>query len=624
MCGIFLASLKEFDVSLESRAQKSLSELSHRGPDENSLLILDEGKVIIGHTRLSIVGIDNGSQPITNNGITVVVNGEFYGFKEIKKELSRSLGYVFKTESDSEIIIPLYLEYGVKLFEYLNGEFSFIIFDSTNNLVIAARDRFGVKPLSYCIDAGNIIISSEIKAIKSFDSRLVHSFNINSLSSFYHCVPNQEETVFSGILNVKPAHYIKYHNGELSSHNYWDLPIKEDISNVPVDELISNFRKALDLSVSKRLVADVPVGCYLSGGIDSTSILSIARKVNSNIRAFNIEFDDPEYNESPLAKKSAKYLSVDLDTVFVNETMLSDNFEKAVIYREAPIYQLCGIAKFLLSKYVNSKGIKTVITGEGADEMLGGYQYFREDNFSVRERDDLIQNMRLQNIKTSSAYVSNGEYHELNGVREILGYIPSQFKLGFDIFETIKPILVKQSLYKPPYLDLIDGLQLGFKEPVNTSTYIWAKTFFPENILSFLGDRVEMANSIEGRLPFLDLDLVNFSLALPINMKINGSIEKYILKEAMKGDIPEEIYQRQKHIFAAPPITISRNPSPLATHFMDVINSTDFLKLDIFNKNTKKILSSFLSTKDRRQKMINEFVVCLILSIYYLNKFNRV
>ncbi len=622
MCGIVGAFLTEKTEAAKSNLERALDSIKHRGPDGQNTWISENKKAALGHVRLSLIDLKTGQQPISSSdgNIIIVVNGEFYDYKKIRAQFALE-GFAFKTETDSEILIPLYLKYGFTLFEHLNGEFAFILFDKKKNIMLAARDRFGVKPLSYTIDKNGIVIASEIKAISAFKNKKLQ-LSHDGLYNFFNCIPSQEIACFEGIKHIKPGHFITIENNKLIQHQYWDLHFNNP-KKLSDEKWIDAFRSKLFESVSRRMVADIPVGCYLSGGIDSSSVLSLASQINPNIVAFNIKFTDPAYDESLLAEETAKFLNVDLKTIEVDAQSLADNFELAIFHREAPIYQTCGIAKLLLSKLVKSSGIKAVITGEGADEMLAGYQYFREDKILYENSSDLISVLRQKNQETSAAYVSGGEYQQLQSVKDKLGYIPAFFKLGYDMGDIMRSVLSNQfttDIHTNVFYDLINSLNIPQSHPVNRSIYIWSKMFFPENILSYLGDRTEMANSVEGRVPFLDKDLADFCLSLPIEMKIRELNEKFILKEAMKGLVPDKIYKRQKHVFAAPPIQFEPN-NPLMIMTADTIHSRDFAETGIFDQ-TKTILflKNMGAITDKRHFMIAEFCLYLILSTYFLNK----
>ena len=264
MCGIVSLYLKNKSINLTGLKQ-SLRKLEHRGPDEKNYWVSENHKVALGHARLSIIGLNNGKQPLSSvsNGVYAVVNGEFYDYKSIRRRYERQ-GYKFSTETDSEIIIPLYLEYGTQLFEKLNGEFSFIIWDERNNQIIAARDRFGIKPLFYSYNEGSLYIASEVKAL--FPLGVNVEWNHYALECIFKGVPSQEFSCFKGINQVKPGYFLRLSNDTFEETKYWDFTFSDSMKSSNEEEYIACFREKLTLAIKKRLIADVPVGFYLSGG----------------------------------------------------------------------------------------------------------------------------------------------------------------------------------------------------------------------------------------------------------------------------------------------------------------------------------------------------------------------
>lgn len=625
MCGL-IGYYSTQEKLPKSKLMEALQSLRHRGPDENHIWQSHDKNIALGHTRLSIVGIDNGSQPLFNQdkSICAVVNGEFYDYLEIKKDLSKR-GYSFRTESDSEILIALYQQYGTNCLKYLNGEFAFILWDEKKNLLFAARDRFGIKPLFYSKINNTIFIASEIKAILKLGFPPL--WNHKSFLDFSFGIPNQTASLFENINSMKPGHYLVIKRESLRECTYWELkPTKN--ATLDYESATQQFFTLLKRSVLKRLTADVKVGCYLSGGIDSASILAIAAQHNPKIKAFTISFDDTDYDESSYAKTIAKHLNVDLSILNVTQSDLAAHYKNAIYFRESLVYQTSGIAKFLLSKHVNNHAIKSVITGEGGDEILAGYPSFKEDfllnKISKENKNALFSKLIDENSRASAAYVSGNQYHELSGAQELLGYTPSFLKLSCEISRVSSSILKAEALESfHPYTEFTNNLR---KTPLNElgcvekSQYLWSKTFFPELILSYLGDRMEMAHSIEGRLPFLDIELVSFINTLPTHYKINKNlVEKCILRDAMRILLPESICLRTKHIFAAPPI-IKKEEShnPIYQLMQDVFTDKSFHNMGIYNaKNITRLLRELPIMKPR-ERMVNEFALNIALSAYFL------
>ncbi len=316
MCGILGIFNAEQPIQKEIFS-KALNRLHHRGPDEKSIYCSDDNRFFLGHTRLSVVGLHNGKQPLLskNEDIIAVVNGEFYGYRDIKKSLSQK-GYSFSTETDSEILIALYQKYGIKCLEHLEGEFTFALYDHTKKAIFLARDRFGTKPLYYAFDKNQLLFASEIKALRPFSSSI--KFDSETLSAFYHLAPFCEKSCFENILQIPPASYLIYESQKTSPIKYWRPYFNNQVnSQTSEKKLIQRFKSTLEAAVERRMIADTPIGCYLSGGIDSTSILALASKINPAIEAFTIAFEHEDFDESPFAQRVADSLKVNLSTIQV-------------------------------------------------------------------------------------------------------------------------------------------------------------------------------------------------------------------------------------------------------------------------------------------------------------------
>ncbi len=629
MCGIIAAFTRCRAINPQS-IEKSLLQLHHRGPDSNDYYINKTKRVALGHTRLSIIGLDNGTQPLhsSENNIYAVVNGEFYDYQSIKKKYTQQ-GYNFKTKTDSEIIIPLYLEYGTNLFKKINGEFSFIIWDEKKNLVFSARDRFGIKPLYYYYGNDDLYISSEIKALIPFGINI--DWDISSLVSIFKGVPNQASSCFQNIKQIRPGHYMLYENNSLREYEYWDFQYTKSSNSLIGDfkdeqQYLNTFRSKLITSIKRRLVSDTPVGLYLSGGIDSSAILALSKNLTDNITAFNISFRDSICDENMYAQEIAKHLNINLESITITDQDIADNFSKTVFFTESPIFQTNGIAKFLLSKFVQYKGYKAVLTGEGADELLFGYPSFKEDlaYYLSAEGDNSV----LNQLKSNDKNLAQGNYN-IEDFQKIIGklkFIPSIWKLGYDIGKAV------ESIYSDTFKDLVSHInpmeimlssinskKLFNNNPVHVSAYIFLKTLFPGLVLSYLGDRVEMAHSIEGRVPFLDVDLVTYISKIPLHMKIKGIKEKYILYESIKDLIPEMIYKRTKHPISTPSVLNKANSALLAL-MRDVFHSQDFKSLPFFSQTKTLSLLNNLQKVPIEKRMMYESALYFAASTYFLQQ----
>ena len=381
MCGIIAGQYRE--KANRDNVDRALDSIRHRGPDGTGTWYSSGDGWMLGHTRLSIIGLDNGRQPISNSAdnVHIVVNGEFYGYQSIRDEL-RSEGFVFSTDSDSEIALHLYLSQGVTGLQKLRGEFAVVIADQRNNAMLAVRGRFGIKPLFYTVHNGNVLFASEVKAL--LELGVPARWDNQSVFQEAFLVRPQERTLFKDIHTVPPGHYAVAQDGNVRIYPYWDLEFptaqtlgKDSRSD---QEVTDGFRNVFNDAIRERLIADVEVASYLSGGIDSCAVLGLAQQqMDRPIRAFTLAFEDALYDESKIAREQAEFVGASYHEVPISSQDIVDNYADAVWHAETVFMNGHGVAKFLLSQAVRDAGIKVVFTGEGADEMLGGYPPFRRD-----------------------------------------------------------------------------------------------------------------------------------------------------------------------------------------------------------------------------------------------------
>lgn len=581
MCG-FVAGLTREPIDAQ-RLERSLDALHHRGPDGRGRWISADGRWFLGHTRLSIIGLDNGAQPMSDasGDVRLVVNGEFYGYRAIREQL-RAEGHVFATDSDSEIALHLYLRDGMSAARMLRGEFAAVLADRRNQALIALRDRFGIKPLFYAVHAGHVYFASEVKALIALG--VPARWNRASvLEEVFHFRPSSH-TLFDGIYSVPPGHYAIAQRGEVRLYPYWDLPYPSAealaAGGRPHDEVIAGFRAALDDAVQQRLVADVEVASYLSGGIDSCAVLGLAQQHMSRpIRAFTLSFDDARYDEAALAQAQAERCGASFHPIAVTTRALADSYSDAVFHAETMFFNGHGVAKFLLSRAVRDAGIKVVFTGEGADEMLGGYPPFRRDVLLYNSgRQDpatvsrLLAELREANKTTPALVNDEGDGPAaLQTVRRRLGWVPSWMQSfaghGQKSADLFRPDFAASLAGVSPYDLALDRLPIDERvrgrDPLNQALYLWSKSPLANFILTLLGDRMEMAHSIEGRVPFLDHHVAEYAAGIPIELKIQGMREKHVLREATRDVLIEPVYNRQKQPFATPPTKVGANDAML-------------------------------------------------------------
>jgi asparagine synthase (glutamine-hydrolysing) len=591
MCGI-VAALQDAAPVSQERLAAALDTLVHRGPDHTASWTSRNGQMALGHTRLSIIGLENGDQPIANTAgdVRIVVNGEFYGYREVRDAL-RARGACFSTDSDSEIALHLYLERGVECVHQLRGEFAIVIADERRQRLIAIRDRFGIKPLFYTIRGRDVFFASEIKALLALG--VPPKWDAESFFGECHCVRPPNRTLFEGVFAVPPGCLAIARDGRVDVRPYWDAdyPTREELAadRRSEEEIVEGFRFVLDDAVRQRLVADVEVAAYLSGGIDSSAVVGLAqRELSRPIRAFTICFDDERYDESALARKTAAVAGANFVPVPVTQRQLADAFSDALWHAESLVLNGHGVAKFLLSRAVREAGIKVVLTGEGADEMLGGYPPFRRDMLLHNtEGQDPAEAARLLEQLVAANQSSRGllsaDGGAAPGIQTLvrrLGFAPSGLEAFSTVATKVYPLFHAdyraRQLAVDPYAELLDGVdiagQLRGRDAVNQALYLWWKTHLANYVLCYLGDRMEMAHSVEGRVPFLDHQVAEFSAKLPVHYKIRGMREKHVLREAVRDCVLPEIYDRQKHPFMTPP---ARSPNDAMTEFyQDVLQSS--------------------------------------------------
>ncbi|MDJ0620311.1 MAG: asparagine synthase (glutamine-hydrolyzing) [Calothrix sp. MO_192.B10] len=622
----------------ESSLKLGMDCLKHRGPDGQRFWISPDRRVALGHTRLSIIDLNHGEQPIANHDKTlhIIVNGEFYDFERIQDDLRR-WGYKLKTNSDSEIALHLYNEFGTQCLHYLRGEFAFVVWDEPNELLFAARDRFGIKPLYYSNYQNTLYIASEIKALLA--AGVPGSWDYETFWQTECGILAPDRTMFANIYQVPPGHFLIASHSGIKLQRYWDFdyPLTNDsFSHTTPSDYIEQLRHTLDEAVRLRLRADVPVGCYLSGGIDSSTVLGIAAKHSAEpVQAFTLAFDHKAYDEESLARETAANTGANLNIIPIRQSDLAENFADSIWHCEMLCINANTTAKYLLSKSASDAGYKVVLTGEGSDEIFGGYVHFRQDMLLHNQQNQdeetvkiLLEDLKQKNKVSASLLLAEENSNEaFNTVQRLLGFVPSWMKASAEGY------LRSVALYSPEFIAKFDQKdvyriffnhidvqgQLANREPVHQSLYLWSKTILPNYLLRMLGDGVEMAHSIEGRLPFLDHKVVELVRNMPVALKIRGLTEKYVLREAAKPFITETMYNRQKHPFLAPPSTLKPN-EPLQELVQDTLRSSPMSSVPFYNHAAVINLLDQLPKMDESKRSSVDVALMKMLSAYFLQE----
>ena len=558
MCGIagFWNPSRTNERVLRHALDPMLDVLDHRGPDERgSRLFLDQG-LALGHTRLSIIGLACGHQPIeTEDGdYAVTVNGELYNYKRIRTALACENRNT-DGKSDSAITLPLYLKHGLSFVEQLRGEFAIVLYDHREKQLVLIRDRFGIKPLYYAMNDNGIVWGSEVKSIlkhPDVDADLCPRAAVHQMMQVM--VPGS--TAFSGVEALRPGHMLVVKRRgdrlEAQTHRWWDLdfPTSHD-SNADPAPYVQGVQDRLIDAVATRLEADVPVGCYLSGGIDSCSILGLATTLQqSPVKAFTIAFDNTAYDESNIAKLMAERTGAEQELLWLTEKELyGPAFERATWHAERTFYNTLAVAKWHMSRRVRACNYKAVITGEGSDELFGGYPFFKRDWLGREEDSSLFAGAIL--AETDQQHTA---------WQDLCGFTPSWIQPWMLTLERFRPLLSSDmtdllSQYDPvgEVAAAIDPTQTRGRHRLDISQYTWCKTMLEGQILTWGGDRMDMANSMEARPAFLDHHVAEYAVTIPPEVRIRNGIEKWVLREAMVHVLPRELYEREKFAFMAPP-----------------------------------------------------------------------
>lgn len=541
--------------------------LRHRGPDEFGTYKNED--IGLGHARLSIIDLKGGQQPIHNEDKTiwVVFNGEIFNYLELREELSRK-GHAFYTKSDTEVLVHLYEEKGPEFVNDLNGQFAFAIWDSKIKRLMLARDRLGIRPLFYTTVNGSFIFASEIKSIFTHSNvkREIDIRGLDQFFTFWATMPPQ--TAFKNILELPPAHYLLAQKRGIIVKRYWELGFCSgmDSDKTGEEERAEQLLALLKDSIKLRLRADVPVAAYLSGGLDSSFIAALTKNHFSNkLSTFSVSFNDRNFDESAFQLRMAKFLGTDHKVVTCNYSDINKIMPQVVWHAENPLIRTAPAPLFLLSKLVRESHIKVVLTGEGSDEILGGYDLFRESKirrFWAKNPDSKLRPLLMQRLysyipnfhKSNAAFLS-GFYrrHLLSADSKYYSHLPR-----WETTSGVKSLFsreIKNSLLNHRAEDSLEHhLPAEFTcwDNLSQAQHIEIITLLSGNLLSSQGDRMMMANSVEGRFPFLDYRVVELCAKLPARLKLKVMEEKYLLKKIARPYLPQDILKRKKQAYRAP------------------------------------------------------------------------
>ena len=550
--------------------RRMLSQISYRGPDECAGAVGDG--FALGVARLKIVDLITGSQPaVSEDGkVIVVFNGEIFNYRELRKSLEEKK-YEFRTNSEVEVLLKLYLDAGISMVEKLNGQFAIAIRDSRDGTLHLLRDPFGIRPIFWWGNGHTIVFGSETKAISAFPGVLLSLDRKALVQTMRFWTVTGSRSAFSEISQVPPGHVLSWQPGNTKLSRYWHWPFSESVARLELDsdeEYFEAFRDAFGEAVRRQTLADVEVGSYISGGIDSTVIVHHLCQAPSctNLSTFSLAFDDPEFDESAAQKTVADHYRSNHHSVRIGAADIANGISTSVRHAEAPFFRSAPVPMNLLSRRVREAGLKVVMTGEGADEVLLGYDLFRETairQFWARNPDSKCRGHLFRRLYDYLPRYKNRRYINLllDFYRPTLGNVDDphyamavRWKNGQALEPCFSKDLFELANRYDPVAELNEWLPDGFADAdaIGRGQATEIMTLLSNYLLSSQGDRMALANGVETRYPYLDLEFVRFAARLPRNLKLRGLKDKFILRNAYAGAIPDSTRNRLKFAYQAP------------------------------------------------------------------------
>lgn len=582
----------------EDYLQRMVAALRHRGPDAEGTLIRDDTG--LAHTRLSIVGLADGAQPMTtqDKALTVSFNGEIFNYVELRDDL-KARGHHFRTTLDTEVLLAAYEARGLDSLGDFNGDFAFALHDARTQTLVLARDRMGVRPLFYTEHDGALFFASEIKALLALPGMAAEIDPLALDQIFTLWCPIPPRTAFRGIYELPPGHVMILHDGQRTIRPWW-RPSFPDRADMPaggcMGDQVEELRALLADATRIRLRADVPVGTYLSGGLDSSLISALAAQtVTQGLRTFSLTFRSAEHDESAWQRQMAATLGTEFDSVESTAAMIANRLPEVMGHVECPVLRTAPVPLHLLSERVRDRGMKVVLTGEGADEIFAGYDLFREARvrrFCARQPGSARRPLLFQRLYPYLPHLK----------QQSPDYLARFFAFGSEALDD--PLYSHRPRFRSTAAaklffsadlkqaigdydaaaDLADQLPADFRRwhPLHQAQYLETAFLLPGYILASQGDRVMMANAVEGRFPFLDHRVVAFAAGITPEAKLLGLREKHILKEAARGLVPAAIIDRSKQPYRAPASEVFAAPHTPA-YLNDVLSSNRLAQGGLFN-----------------------------------------
>lgn len=560
MCGIAGFIEQDKSASIEEREvllDKMCKIITHRGPDEQGTIV--EDRAALGMRRLSIIDLGGGQQPIFSNDGSkfIVFNGEIYNYRELKKELV-SLGYKFKTNSDTETIIHAYDEFGSDCVNKLRGMFAFAIWDKSDESLFIARDRVGKKPLFYSLlPNGNFVFGSELKSLLTH-GELTKDIDHSALDAYltFGYVP-EEFCIFKGVDKLQPGHFLKFKDGKVATEQFWDFKYEEIAEPKSEGELAVELREKIKDAVKVRLISEVPLGAFLSGGVDSSAIVGMmSQLLDKPVKTFSIGFNEDTFSELKYARIAAKHFNTEHHE-FVVTPDLVETIDELVWHFDEPFSDPSSMPTYMVSKMARDF-VTVVLSGDGGDELFAGYTRYLIDKkrSGLGSLPSAIRKGLMKPLSEALPHNAKGKNLLYNtSLDPIDRYIDSVSQFGklkkASLYsEKFKAGLPKTETAAEVYRKIAESVSTG--NPIDNLLYLDSKTYLPSDILTKV-DRMSMATSLEARVPLLDQDLIDFvTQRIPTSMKLKGDVTKHIFKKSLEGLVPKEILYREKQGFGVP------------------------------------------------------------------------
>jgi asparagine synthase (glutamine-hydrolysing) len=606
MCGIagFVISHEGHPLAAHAAVLERMCHvITHRGPDDQGAMLTEDGAAL-GMRRLAIIDVAGGGQPLSgcDDAISIVFNGEIYNFQELKLELERC-GHRFHTHSDTETIVHAYEEYGDDCVEHLRGMFAFTIWDARQRRLFIARDRVGKKPLYYTLTArGTLVFGSELKALLEHPE-VARELNPEALDAYltFGYVPDPL-SIFRGIYKLPPGHYLKFDaQGCITLTQYWDFRYEPTAEVLDEREYVAELRRLLDEAVKVRLISEVPLGAFLSGGVDSSTVVGLmARHTSRPVKTFSIGFHEDSYDELKYARIAAKHFGTDHHEFVVTPDICSV-VDELVWHFDEPFADPSAIPTYMVSKLAREY-VTVALSGDGGDELFAGYTRYVTDR-RRRLFGRLPRRLRRGLMQPFSSRLPHGARGR-NFIHNVALDPMERYMDSVSTFTSLsrKALYTKAFRGQLPEGDLTAAIFCGYaervttKDPLDLMLYLDSKTYLPGDILTKV-DRMSMAVSLEARAPLLDHKLIEFVTRIPPSLKLRGLDTKYILKEAVRDLVPAEILSRPKQGFGLP--LQEWINSELREYIRDVLTGTRSRQRGYFNPDYINILFDEHSTRRR-------------------------